>query len=166
LLYYFFVQQIEVSEGGIIMLEVVKVSTIDKEQSLIASIEGYFKRGHYDEITQAIGMYSTVIDPQHMIADQSRFYRFVLNLLKGEVSKKLGKQYAAWYTDFPRVIDGIVTAGKENGNSAFLPMLASHREAYGPFKSLDDFFLWALDDRKMTLSQLVQFIEQTIAARC
>ena len=32
---------------------------------------------------------------------------------------------------------------------------------YGPFKSVDDFFFWALDDRRLTLDRIVNMIEKT-----
>ena len=40
-------------------------------------------------------------------------------------------------------------------------MIDSRLSAYGPFKSIDDFFFWALDDRRLTLDRIVNMIEKT-----
>lgn len=148
------------------MPEVVRVSTIEKEQSLMNSIEENFKKGRYDEITQAVGMHSVLIDPEHMMVGQARLYRVVLNLLKNRISEKLGKKYAAWYSDFPKIVDRIVADEQDKSDPASRAVLSSHLAAYGPFKSVDEFFTWALDDRRLTLGRLVQFIERTTAAIC
>jgi len=145
------------------MPEVVRVSTIEKEQSLMVSIEENFKKGRYDEITQAIGLHSTLIDPEHMMADQVRLYRSVLKLLKNRIAEKLGKRYADWYTDFPKLVDRIVSDEQDKSDPLFRSALSSHLAAYGPVKSVDEFFSWVLDDRRLTLGQLVQFIERTTA---
>ncbi|OGW35789.1 MAG: hypothetical protein A2010_16755 [Nitrospirae bacterium GWD2_57_9] len=145
------------------MPEVVKVSTVESSQKLTAAIEEYFKKGRYAEITQAIGMHSVLIDPQHTMEDQSRLYRSVLALLKKRIAEKLGKDYAGWYTDFPKIMDGMVAGGQVVTDKGSLDILSSHRAAQGPFKSVDDFFLWALDDRRLTLEQIVKYIETSAA---
>jgi len=48
-------------------------------------------------------------------------------------------------------------------DAASLDMIASHSAAYGNFRSADDFFFWALDDRRMSLDQIVKYIEKTAA---
>jgi hypothetical protein len=143
------------------MPEVVKVSTVEKSRGLLASIEEYFKNGCYAEITQAIGMHSVLIDPQHTMSDQARLYGAVLNMIKDKVKTALGKQYAAWYVNFPKLMDELVSRGTEVTDKLAADLLASHHEAFGPFKSLEDFFLWALDDRRLTLDQIVKYIERT-----
>ena len=146
------------------MPEVVRVSTIENNQSLMASIEDYFKRGRYAEITQAIGMHSLLIDPQHTMHDQTHYYRKVLDMTKDKVRAGLGKHYSAWYASFPKLMDEIVSAG---GNDKLATsIIASHRQAYGLFKSVDDFFFWGLDDRRLELDRIVNYIEKTIAMPC
>ncbi len=148
------------------MSEAVQVSTVENDQKLIATIEGYFKKGHYAEITQAIGLHSTLCDPRHMLADQTRLYRVVLNMIKDRLAGNLGKKYAAWYADFPNIVEGFLSSGKDVNDKLATAVLASHRNAYGPFKSVDDFYFWALDDRRLALDQIVKFIEKTVEQRC
>ena len=148
------------------MPEVVRVSTVENDQGLMASIEDYFKRGHYAELTQAIGMYSILIDPQHMMHDQAHYYRKVLDMIKDKVRTSLGKHYSAWYASFPKLMDEVISAGGEGNDKVAASMIASHREAYGPFKSVDDFFFWGLDDRRLALDQIVKYIEKTTAMPC
>jgi hypothetical protein len=148
------------------MPEVVRVSTIENNQGLMASIEDYFKRGHYSEITQAIGMHSLLIDPQHTMHDQTHYYRKVLDLLKDKVRAVLGKHYSAWYASFPKLMEEIISTGGGDNDKLAMSIIASHCEAYGPFKSVDDFFIWALDDRRLELDQIVNYIEKTIAMPC
>jgi hypothetical protein len=143
------------------MLEVVKVSTVESSQKLVAALEEYFKRGHYAEMTQAIGMHSVLIDPQHTMEDQARLYRAVLNMIKNRISGHLGKKYAEWYDDFPKLMDGIVTGGQIVTDKRAAEMISSHRSAFGPFKSVDDFYFWALDDRRLTLAEIVKYLEKT-----
>ncbi len=143
------------------MANVVKVSTVESNQKLMAAIEDYFKKGRYAEITQVIGMHSILIDPQHTREDQKNLYQSVLTMIKNRIAGKLGKKYSTWYTDFPRIMDQIVTAGQIITDKASAEVLASRRAAYGPFKSPDDFFFWGLDDRKLSLGQIVQYLEKT-----
>lgn len=148
------------------MPEVVRVSTIENNQRLMASIEDYFKRGRYAELTQAIGMHSLLIDPQHTMRDQTQYYRQVLGMIKDKVRAVLGKHYSAWYANFPKLMDEIISAGAEGTDKLGMAVIASHREAYGPFKSVDDFFFWGLDDRRLELDRIVYYIEKTIAMPC
>lgn len=144
------------------MSEVVRVSSVESSQTLLAAIEDYFKKGRYAEITQAIGMHSILIDRNHTIEDQHRLYRSVLTLLKNRIASTLGRQYAAWYSDFPKTLDGIVSAGQIVTDKISAEVLASHRAAYGPFKSADDFYFWALDDRRLTLEQIVKYFDKSV----
>jgi hypothetical protein len=148
------------------MPEVVKVSTVEKSQSLMAAIEEYFKKGRYAEITQAIGMHSLLIDPQHTMSDQAHLYHIVLNLIKDKVRAALGKHYAAWYASFPKLMDELISSDAEVTDKFSIAGLASHREAYGPFKSVDDFFFWALDDRRLTLDEIIKYVEKTTEKAC
>jgi hypothetical protein len=143
------------------MPEVVKVSNIESSQKLAATIDEYFKKGRYAEITQAIGMHSLLIDSEHTIEDQARLYRSVLNMIKKRIAGNLDKGYAAWYADFPKIMDQLVTGGQIVTDKASAEVISSHCAAYGPFKSVDDFFFWALDDRRLTLDQIVTYIEKT-----
>lgn len=143
------------------MPEVVKVSTVESSQNLMAAIGEYFKKGRYAEITQAIGMHSILIDPQHTMEDQARLYRSVLNMTKNKIAGNLGKKYSSWYAEFPKIMDKFVSGGQVVTDKASSDVLASYRTAYGPFKSVDDFFFWALDDRRLTLDQIVKYIEKT-----
>ncbi len=143
------------------MPEVVKVSTVEENQRLRASIEEYLKKEQYDEISQAIGMHSILTDPQHMIIDQSRLYRSVLVMIKNKVEANLGNKFASWYADFSKILEDIVTSGQIVTDALSTAVIASHQAAYGPFKSVEDFFLWALDDRRLSLEQVVKYINKT-----
>ena len=143
------------------MPEVVKVSTIETSKKLISTIEEYFKVERYAEITQAVGMHSLLIDSEHTISDQNSVYRSVLNLIKNRASSKLGKTYSQWYADFPKILATLVASNRIVVDQGSTDVLASHHAAYGPFKSLDDFFFWCLEDRRLTLAQIVKYIETT-----
>jgi hypothetical protein len=58
-------------------------------------------------------------------------------------------------------MDKLISSKELVTDAATLDVLSSHREAYGTFKSTDDFFFWALDDRRLTLEQIVKYIEKT-----
>jgi len=148
------------------MPEVVKVSSVDNNQHLMSTIETYFKAGRYAELTQAIGIHSILIDSEHTMHDQANLYHIVLRLIKEKIQARLGKRYSAWYVDFPKLLDDMVTSGNGIGNKNAASMLASRHEAFGPFKSLDDFFFWSLDDRRLTLEEIVNFIEKTETILC
>ncbi len=147
--------------GGSVMSELVMVSSVETMEKLKTYLEQLFAQKRYSEITQAIGMHSILIDPQHMMSDQTGMYRYVLNMLKDRINKARGKSYASWYEDFPKIMDQLVSANKIVTDAAAADVLASHRAAFGPFKSLDDFFFWALDDRRLPFGQIVQYIEST-----
>jgi len=144
------------------MPALVQVSSVETTDRLKKSIEGLFKKEQYAEITQSIGMHSIIIDSEHTLKDQAGLYRMVLNLLKERVSRSKGQSYGAWYTDFPRHLDNLVSTKQLVTDAASQDVIRSHRDAYGPFKSADDFFFWALDDRRLTLEQIVKYIEKTV----
>ncbi len=146
------------------MPDVVKVSTVETIQNLMSTIEGYFKAERYAEITQAIGIYSLLIDSEHTISDQNSLYRSVLDMIKNKMSGKLGKAYSQWYADFPKILATLVSGNRAVVDETATDVLASHHAAYGPFKSLDDFFFWSLDDRRLTLTQIVKYIETAAGA--
>jgi hypothetical protein len=143
------------------MSEVVRVSYVEKKEELKTYLEELFKQKRYPEMYEAIGMHSLLIDPQHTMSDQAELYRFVLNLIKNRISAAKGKSYAAWYAAFPTVLDRFVAENQIITDASAADVIASHRAAYGPFKSLDDFFFWALDDRRLPLDQIVRYIEKT-----
>ena len=146
------------------MPEIVRVGAVETNQKLLAAIEDYFKRGRYAEITQAIGMHSVLIDPEHSIEDQNRLYRRVLTMLKDRISAELGRQYAAWYAEFPSILDGIISGQKIVTDKGSAEVIASHRASHGAFRSADDFFFWALDDRRLTLEQIVTYFDKCVEA--
>jgi hypothetical protein len=143
------------------MPELVTVSSVEKKEQLKTYVEELFSRGKYAEITQAIGMHSILIDPEHMISDQSEFYHVVLRLVKERMLAAKGKNYSAWYADFPNQLDKLVASSQVVTDQSAAQVLASHRSAVGPFKSLDEFFFWALDDRRLPLGQIIQYIDKT-----
>ncbi len=143
------------------MPEVVLVSNIEKMEKLKLYLEESFRNSRYSEITQAIGMHSLLIDPQHTMEDQAGLYHYILNMLKERIGKSKGKSYGAWYAAFPALMDKLVTSKQAVTNNASLEVITDHRDAYGPFKSVEDFFFWALDDRRLTLDEIVKYIEKT-----
>lgn len=143
------------------MPDVVTVSSVENMTKLKATIEGLVKNNQYAEITQSIGLHSICIDPKHTLSDQAGLYRFVLNTLKERISGSKGKSYGAWYADFPTLMDKLVSSRQVVTDKASEDVIASHHDAFGAFKSVDDFFFWALDDRRLTLAQIVKYIEKT-----
>ncbi len=143
------------------MPELVTVSSIDTIEKLKARIVELFGKGQYDEITQAIGMYSLLIDPEHTIGDQTQLYRLVLNMIKERINRSKGKSYGAWYERFPKLMDEVVSSRQIVADAMSSTVISDHYAAYGSFKSLEDFFFWALDDRRLTLDQIVKYINKT-----
>lgn len=141
------------------MQEVVYVSSVENLDQLKSYIDAHFAKNKYTEITQAIGIYSILIDSEHTIGDQNRLYRQVLNLLKDRIKAKLGKSYAAWYAAFPMLASDASKLASTDKTAA--DVIGSRLHGYGPFKSVDDFFFWALDDRRLTLDRIVNLIEKT-----
>ena len=147
------------------MPEVVLVSNVEKMDKLKVYLQESFKKARYSEVTQAIGMHSLLIDPQHTMQDQSGLYHGMLNMMKDKIRNIKGKSYGTWYSNFPKLMDELVLSNQVVIDKASLDVIASHHEAYGSFKSVDDFFFWALDDRRMTLEQIVKYIEKTAEMR-
>jgi hypothetical protein len=143
------------------MPETVLVSNVGKMEKLRPYLEESFKKERYAEITQAIGIHSLLIDPQHTMRDQASLYRIVLRLIKERIGESKEKNYGTWYAQFPTLMDEFVSSEPMALDKASAKVLSSHREAYGAFKSVDDFFFWALDDRKLALDQIVMYIEKT-----
>ena len=139
----------------------VLVSNIEKIDKLKLYLEESFKKSRYSEIMQAIGMHSLLIDPQHTMKDQAGLYHVILNMIKERISSSKGKSYGSWYTAFPALMDKLIVSKQTVTDNASLEVLTDHRNAYGPFKSVDDFFFWALDERRLTLDQIVTYIEKT-----
>ncbi len=150
------------------MPELVRVSSVEKPDGLLSTINDQFGRGKYAEIIQAIGMYSLLADPEHTIEDQERLYGHVLDLLKEKIRDQDPRTYSAWLTSFPRHLDRIVEQGEIVTDSSAQTVLASHRAAYGMFPSLDAFYFWALDDRRLPLDQIIRYVLRTaeIARSC
>ena len=143
------------------MPEVVLVSNIEKMDKLKVYLQESFKKARYSEVTQAIGMHSLLIDPQHTMKDQSGLYHGMLNMMKEKIRSSKGKSYGTWYSSFPKLMDELISSEQVVIDKASLDVIASHHDAYGSFKSVDDFFFWALDDRRLTLEQIVRYIEKT-----
>jgi hypothetical protein len=145
------------------MPELVMVSQVEKIEQLKTLLEDLFKRGNYAEMTHAIGMHSILMVSEHMIGDQSSLYHLVLDLIKTKITNAKGKTYGAWYSDFPRLLDELLSSNKIGLDRAALDAVMSHRAAFGKFSSLDHFFFWAIDDRRLPLGQIVSCIEKTTA---
>ena len=143
------------------MAILVQVSSVESMDRLKTNIEELFKKDQYMEITEAIGMHSLFFDMQHTMNDQMTLYRMVLNMLKNRLRQKMGKNYGEWYEKFPKILDELISEKHLDTDASTLDVLSSHRSGFGAFKSVDDFFFWALDERRLTLEQIVKFIEKT-----
>lgn len=160
--YHKVINQSPVSRGrNVVMPELVMVSNVEKTEKLKDYLEELFKNKRYADMTLAIGLHSIFIAPEHMIADQKELYHSVLHLIKDFIRQTKGKSYSAWYADFPKQMEQMLSSGQVVADKAAEDVLASHRSAVGPFKSVDDFFFWALEDRRLSLEQIVQYIEKT-----
>lgn len=144
------------------MPEVVMVSKIDTPEKLQQHVDDLFRRGRYDEITQAIGMYSIMLDYEHTIADQDRLYHHVLQLIKNKIKTSDAKKFSSWLTAFTKLMSQVATTETIVTDKATAVTVASQQSAYGPFRSVDDFFFWALDDRRLPLSAIIQYLEKTL----
>jgi hypothetical protein len=147
---------------GDTMPDLVTVSSVEKLEDLKTNINTLFELGKYAEIIQSIGMHSILIDPEHMISDQDHLYHMVLNLIKKKINRKDPKRYSSWLIAFPALLNRIVEEKQIVTDAASLYGLASRTESFGPFSSLDEFYFWALDDRRLTLDQIVKYIEKTV----
>ncbi len=143
------------------MPEMVTVSDVEKVEKLKGYLEDLFRRGRYSDIARAVGMHSILIDPQHTISDQAQLYRSVLEMIKNKVNATLGKNYSPWLAAFPKIMAELAVSKQAVTDAMSAEIIASHHAAYGPFKSVDAFFFWALEDRRLTLDQIVKYIEKT-----
>jgi hypothetical protein len=144
------------------MPQLVTVSNIENLENLKTYINELFEKGRYAEISQAIGMHSILIDPEHMISAQDQLYHLVLNLLKKRIIREQGTLYSSWLIAFPALLARLVQEGRTGMDAAGQSALASRHAAFGPFTALDEFFSWALDDRRLPLEQIMACIGKTI----
>lgn len=144
------------------MPELVTVSSIERNEKLTAYIESLFEKGLYNDIMLAIGMYSILIDPQHTITEQNRLYNFVLDLIKKKISSKNPRAYSSWLSSFSGIMSSIAESREVVTDMAAADILASRHAAFGPFKSVNEFYFWALDDRRLTLDHIIKYIEKTV----
>ncbi len=145
------------------MPAVVKVSEVEKDRDIAAEIEEYLNQGKYTEIVQLVSLHAVLMDPQHLMQDQKSLFQTTLSIIKNKIAGRLGNQYGVWYSDFPKLLDRIIANGQAPGDPRSAEALSSHRAAYGQFRSLEDFFFWALDDRRLTLDQIIKYIDKTAA---
>ena len=144
------------------MPEVVMVSSVENNEKLKASIEVNFNKGRYTDVTRAIGLHSIFFDPQHTISDQSRLYQSVLNQIKDKIKQKNPKTYSSWLAAFPKLIAELISKNKIVTDNGAAYTIASHYAAFGTFSSVNAFFFWALEDRRLPLDQIVKYIEKTV----
>jgi len=147
------------------MPELVTVSSCEKLESLRTTINELFENGKYAEIIQSIGMHSILMEPEHMIGDQESLYHLVLNLKKKKVQREDPKQYSSWLLSFPALLSRIVNEGQILSDDAGQSALVSRLASFGPFTSLDEFYFWALEDRRLPLDQIIRYIDRTIEMR-
>ncbi|MDH4161643.1 MAG: hypothetical protein OEW15_02990 [Nitrospirota bacterium] len=143
------------------MPELVMVSEIDRLETVKTYINSHFENGRYAEIVQAIGMYSILIDPERAIKDQDLLYRLVLNLLKNKIAQEHRRSYSTWIQAFPALLEQLVMAGIITDEAARSSLLSRHA-AFGRFSSLDEFYYWALDDRRLPLDQIILHVQKTV----
>jgi hypothetical protein len=144
------------------MAELVKVSDVGTTEELQKHIAEYFAKGQYDEITKAIGMHSILVSPEHMLTDQRRLYQQILQLVKNRISGADSKLYSSWLVAFPKLMGKLISHKEIVTDEAALTVLASRHAAFGAFESVDEFFFWALDDRRLPLEQIIRYIEKTV----
>ncbi len=144
------------------MPELVTVSSVEKLESLKTTINGLFERRKYAEIVQSIGMHSILMEPEHMIGDQDSLYHLVLNLMKKRIHREDPKRYSSWLIAFPALLSRIVDEGQVIADDAAQSALVSRLTAFGPFTSLDEFYFWALDDRRLPLDQIIRYVDRTL----
>jgi len=144
------------------MPQLVPVSSVEKLDELKTYINDLFSKKRYAEVTQAIGMHSILIDPEHMIIDQNQLYRLVLNLLKKRIATDQGARYSTWLIAFPSILARLVQENTLVTDDAARSALASRHAAFGHFSSLDEFYFWALDDRRLPLEQIMAYVTKTL----
>ena len=144
------------------MPQLVQVASVQQLESLKTYVNELFEKNRFSEISQAVGMHSILVDPEHMIRDQEQLYRLVLNLLKKKVASEVPHTYAAWMNAFPSLLASISEGKQPAPDASAQAVLASYHAAYGLFTSLDSFYFWALDDRRLPLDQIVLTIRKTV----
>ena len=144
------------------MPDVVTVSSVANLEDMKTTINTLFEQGKFAEIIQTVGMHSILMEPEHMIGDQDHLYHLVLNLIKKKINREDPKRYSSWLIAFPALLNRIVEEKQIVTDAASLYGLASRTDSFGPFSSLDEFYFWALDDRRLTLDQIVKYIERTV----
>jgi hypothetical protein len=144
------------------MPDLVTVSSVENLEDMKTTINTLFEQGKFAEIIQTVGMHSILIDPEHMISDQDNLYHLVLNLIKKKINRQDPKRYSSWLIAFPALLKRIVEEKQIVTDAASLYGLASRTDSFGPFSSLDEFYFWALDDRRLTLDQIAKYIEKTV----
>jgi hypothetical protein len=144
------------------MTDLVTVSSVENLEDMKTTINTLFEQGKFAEIIQTIGMHSILIDPEHMIGDQDHLYHLVMNLIKKKINREDPKRYSSWLIAFPALLNRIVEEKQIVTDAASLYGLASRTASFGPFSSLDEFYFWALDDRRLTLDQIVKYIQKTV----
>jgi hypothetical protein len=107
-------------------------------------------------------MHSILMEPEHMIGDQDSLYHLVLNLMKKKIHRDDPKRYSSWLIAFPALLSRIVDEGQVIVDDAAQSALVSRLTSFGPFTSLDEFYFWALDDRRLPLDQIIRYIDRTI----
>ena len=144
------------------MQELVAVSRVEKLESLKTYLNEQFEKGRYAEISQAIGMHSILMEPEHMIVDQADLYQLILNLLKKKVNRGIPRTYSSWITAFPSLLARLVRDNVIVTDAAAQSALAARHAAYGAFSSIDEFYAWALDDRRLPLDQIMSYVLRTV----
>jgi hypothetical protein len=144
------------------MPQLVTVSSIQDLDRLKTYVNDLFANERYAEISQAIGMHSIIMEPEHMIGDQDSLYHLVLNLLKKRIAREQGAVYSSWLIAFPAILGRIVSEGLIVTDQSAQSALASRHAAFGNFTSVDEFYFWALDDRRLPLAQIISYIDKTI----
>lgn len=144
------------------MTQLVTVSSVEDADQLKTYINDLFSRRQYAEISQAIGMHSILVDPENMIGDQNHLYRLALNLLKNMIVTEYGSRYSSWLIAFPSLLARLVQTNSTVTDEAARSALSSRYAAFGPFSSLDEFYFWALDDRRLPLEQIIAFVRKTL----
>lgn len=145
------------------MPELVTVSSIEHHNDLMSYIQGLFEKGLYDEVMHAIGIHSILLKPQQTMIEQNRLYSFVLELIKKKIASRGQNAYSSWLASFPKIMASIAESREVVADEAAADALASRHMAFGHFKSLDEFYFWALDDRRLNLSQIMKYIEKTLS---
>jgi hypothetical protein len=147
------------------MPDILMVSNVENIEKLRSTVEELFRLGRYEEVSRAIGMYSLFTDPGHTRIDQSQLYHHVLDLIKNKISKENRNNYSSWLSAFPNLMAELAAGHTAVIDKAAADALASHHSSHGAFRSVDEFFVWALEDRRLTLDNIMKYIEKTVKMR-